>query len=176
MVWSTRPNERKDSIRMSWSSPSCRICFAGIKALGPEARARGTATPCSCAARSSSVVFSRTSRSGQDSDNWSRCRSVFWLSRFEPGRSKPKHLKTLSESCFSAAARSSSSLLHSRDKLFAVGTMSVSDSDWYRHGRPVAYSGAFSPWGRCEENPDVILLAMMVLLSNSGAAVAELRV
>lgn len=76
--WSTRPSERKDSIRMSWSGPSFNIwkenkrcahkfnqtepddlwgerfnaevkqtSSTWMKALGPDARARGTSMPCS---------------------------------------------------------------------------------------------------------------------------------
>lgn len=83
-----------------------------------------------CTARSNSAALPRISCSGHDRDSRSRYRSVSLFSRAEPGRSSLKHNRTPWLSSSRAAARSSSSLLHSRAKLLTVGLTSDSDSDW----------------------------------------------
>lgn len=99
------------------------------------------------AVRSRPVALSRTSCNGHDRDSRSRCRRVCLLSRAEPGRSSPKHSRTAWLSSSRAAARSSSSLLHSRAKLFTVGLLSCSDSDWDRCALPLPDTriGVLSP-------------------------------
>lgn len=89
-----------------------------------------------CAVRSSSLALPRTSCSGHDRDSRSRCSSVSLLSRAEPRRSSPKRTITPWLSSSRAAARSSSSLLHSRDKHFTLWPTSDSVSDWWWHEWP----------------------------------------
>ena len=97
-----------------------------------------------CAVRSSLAALSRTSDSGHDRDNRSRCRRVDAHRRSEPGRSSPNRASTAWVSSSSAAARSSSSRLHSRVKVLGFGPRSGSDSEWLRRGRPEEGGGLAS--------------------------------
>ncbi|CAB1455383.1 unnamed protein product [Pleuronectes platessa] len=102
-----------------------------------------------CAVLKSPATLSRTSCSGHERDRRRRCRTVRLLSRAEPGLSSTRLARIPWLSSSRAAARSSSSRLHSRAKLFTVGTTSESDSDWdwKRHERPEPETspGGFSP-------------------------------
>lgn len=123
----------------------------------PIVHCLGSLSPCAgrltCAARNSSAALDRTSRNGQDRASRSRCRSVSLPSRVEPGRSRPRHTRTPWLSSSRAAARSSSSLLHSRARVFIVvpprpssgsGPGPCALSPLARHPNPVSVSLAIA--------------------------------